>query len=572
MFKWNLKIFKQLIKIAKPYWFSNTASRGKRLLLVLIILSIASSTILVFETLQRGEIISSLAVRDGDRFWQTLKLICLIIVISVPLISFKTYVESRLALDWRRWLTDKYLSEYLSEQRFFNLNAYSEIDNHDRTIAEDIDEFSQQSLFLFVQCLDASIQLIAFVGIIWLIYQPMVWFLLVYSVVGTGILFLLFSRKLTVINFAQYRQEADFRFGLIRVRDNTESIAFYCGEALEKSQVAGKFKKAIANFNHLIKWQFGLDLFQNGFQFLTMIIPAIILAPSIISGSIEVGAVTQSQIAFERIWLSLSLVILQFEKITALAAGIKRIAELDERLESLPKRSVTEGNLISLEASDRLSLKQLSVDTPDLDSQIIKSLSVEVVPQNNILIVGESGVGKTSLVRAIAGLWQSGTGVISKPTSENILFLPQRPYLILGTLEQQLIYPYLSRQYTHHKLVEIIKKVNLNEVLNKFGGLDAKQEWWRVLSRGEQQRLAFARLLLHQPKYAVLDESTSALDGHNQDLLYQELALTSITYISVGHRANLLQYHQQVLQLKSDRSWEIFLAEEFSFNGKIEES
>ncbi|MEL6930096.1 MAG: ATP-binding cassette domain-containing protein [Cyanobacteria bacterium J06600_6] len=393
----------------------------------------------------------------------------------------------------------------------------------------------------------------------------MVLFLLVYSVVGTGILFLLFARKLTIINFEQYKKEADFRFGLIRVRDNIESIAFYRGERLEKSQIIKKLKTAISNFNRLIKWQFSLDLFQNGFQFLTMIIPAILLAPSIFAGTIEVGAVTQSQIAFERIWLSLSLIIFQFEKITALTAGIERIASLSDRLKSLPDLPEGNGNVINLQAGEELTLEKVSITTPDLSSQLIDDLSIKVIPKTNLLIVGESGVGKTSLVRAIAGLWHSGTGVINKPQRSDILFLPQHPYLILGTLEEQLIYPYLSKQFSHHKLVEIIKKVNLSEILYKFGGLGGEADWSQVLSRGEQQRLAFARLLLHQPKYAVLDESTSALDGQNQDLLYRELALTSITYVSVGHRPNLLPYHQQVLELKHDRTWQLIPASEFSF-------
>ena len=246
MGKWDFKLLKQLWQIAKPYWFSRSLTQGKKLLVSLIILSIVSSVILVLETVQRGEIISSLADRDGDRFWQTIKLIGLIIVVSVPLISFKTYVESRLALDWRRWLTDKFLHKYLSQKRFFYLNSYSQLDNPDRTIAEDIDEISQQTLFLFVQSLDALIQLLAFVGIIWFIYKPLVLFLLVYSVVGTGILFLLFARKLTAVNFEQYKREAYFRFGLIRVRDNTESIAFYGGEKLEKSQIVKKLTSAIA--------------------------------------------------------------------------------------------------------------------------------------------------------------------------------------------------------------------------------------------------------------------------------------------------------------------------------------
>ncbi|MGD1919477.1 MAG: ABC transporter ATP-binding protein/permease [Pleurocapsa sp.] len=565
MFEFDLSLLKEFGKIAKLYWFSQSKKTARSLLFILIILSVVTSSILVLETIQRGEIISSLAVRDGDRCWQTLQLIGLIIGVSVPLISFKTYVESRLALNWRKWLTERFLKRYLTEQKFFYLNFYSELDNPDRTIAEDINEFSQQSLFLLVQSLDALIQLLAFVSIIWLIYQPLVLFLLIYSVVGTGGLFLLFLRKLTVINIELYKKEADLRFGVIRVRDNTESIAFYRGEKLEKSQIVKKFKIAIANFNRLIKWQFGLDLFQNGFQFLTMIIPAILLAPSIFSGTIEVGAVTQSQIAFERIWLSLSLVIFQFEKITALAAGVKRIVDLNNYLESLPSLENIDRDVISDRENKQLSIKNISIKTPDLSNQIINNLSLEVIPKQNLLIVGESGVGKTSLVRTIAGLWQSGTGIIHKPHTEDILFLPQSPYLILGTLKQQLIYPYLSTEIDKQKLIEIIGRVNLSEVLNKFGNLEAEKDWSQVLSRGEQQRLAFARLLLHQPKYAVLDESTSALDGHNQDLLYRELATTPITYISVGHRSNLLQYHQQVLQLSSDRSWHLFPANEFSF-------
>ena len=564
MFEFDLKLLNQFWKIAKPYWFNSSGIKARRLLFILVFLSIVTSSILVLETVQRGEIISSLAVRDSDRFWQTIKIISLIIVISVPLISFKTYVESRLALNWRGWLTDRFINKYLSQKRFFYLNSYSDLDNPDRTISEDINEFSQQSLYLFVQCLDGFIQLLAFVSIIWFIYKPLVLFLLIYSIVGTGILFLLFARKLTAVNFEQYKREANFRFGAIRVRDNTESIAFYGGESLEKAQITKKLKSALDNFNRLIKWQFGLDFFQNGFQFLTMIIPAILLAPSIFAGTIEVGAVTQSQIAFERIWLSLSLIIFQFEKITALAAGVKRIVDLSNYLDSQTDSMVT-NNIIRTEENKRLFLENVSLETPDLSNKIIKDLSFQVIRDKNILIVGESGVGKTSLVRAIAGLWNSGTGVVYKPQSKDIMFLPQRPYLILGSLKQQLIYPYISSEIDKQTLVEIIDRVNLSGVLNKFRGLETIRDWSRVLSRGEQQRLAFARLLLHQPKYAILDESTSALDGENQDLLYRELAATPITYISVGHRANLLQYHQQVLQLNSDRTWRVLPAKEFDF-------
>ncbi|MEM8829561.1 MAG: ABC transporter ATP-binding protein/permease [Cyanobacteria bacterium P01_G01_bin.19] len=566
MFSWDSKPIEQFWQIAQPYWYSRGETQGRKLLFMSVCLSIISSVILAIETIQRGEIISALAIRDGDRFWQTIIYLSLIIIVSVPLLSFKTYIESKLALNWRKWLTDKFLHRYLEERRFYYLNNYSTLDNPDRTIAEDINEFSQQSLFLFLQTLDGLVQLIAFIGILWLVYKPMVLFLLIYSVVGTGILFLLFISKLTSINIEQYRREADLRFGLIKVRDNTESIAFYGSEVLEESSVREKLKKAIANFNRLIKWQFNLDLFQNGFQFSTMILPAILLAPSIFAGNIEIGAISQSQIAFERIWLSLSLIIFQFEKITALAAGIKRIADLNEYLKSLSTDPAGNDNLIKIKTSKSLAFENVTLSVPDRNEQIIENLSLKIEPEKNILIVGNSGVGKTSLVRAIGGLWNSGSGSINKPRSSDILFLPQSPYLILGTFKEQLLYPYLENNISEDKLLETIDKVNLGQVLNKFGTLDANEDWSRVLSRGEQQRLAFARLLLHQPKYAILDESTSALDGDNQDSLYRILANTNTTYISVGHRPNLLLYHQQVLQLIDSTTWSLIPAQEFSFN------
>ena len=296
-----------------------------------------------------------------------------------------------------------------------------------------------------------------------------------------------------------------------------------------------------------------------------MILPAILLAPSIFAGNIEIGAISQSQIAFERIWLSLSLIIFQFEKLTALTAGIQRIFDLNEYLKSLSATQTEKNNLIKVKEAKSLAFKNITLVTPDRHNQIIQNLSLSIKPQENILIVGNSGVGKTSLVRAIGGLWNSGSGTINKPRSADILFLPQSPYLILGSLKEQLFYPHLDKNIPDEKLLETLHQANLDRVLNRFGSLNAREDWSQVLSRGEQQRLAFTRLLLHQPKYAILDESTSALDGDNQDLLYRLLASTNITYISVGHRPNLLPYHQQVLQLIDSQTWNLMPASEFSF-------
>ena len=588
--KIDSQILKQFWQITKLYWLSPQQKKARYLLLLLIILSVFSSSFLIWETLQRGEIISSLAVRDGARFWQSIKVLSFIIIITIPLSSFKLYIESKLGLNWRKWLTETILDKYLNNRKFYYLNSYSHIDNPDQRIAEDIKNFSQQSLFLFTLTLDSLIQLIAFVGILWLIYQPLVLLLVIYSTLGTTLLVFLFAKALTIINFEQIKKEADFRFTLIRTRDNAESIAFYQGEKIEYHQVRQKLRAALNNFSRLIRWQFGLDIFQNGFQFITIIIPALILAPSILAGQIEVGTITQSQIAFERIWLSLSLAIFQLEKLTTLAAEVRRLASLIDYLKAksnieLSQESVIRSrhtDIINIKENNQLSFVNLSLATPNLETKLINNLSLSISKGQRLLIVGNSGVGKSSLVKAIAGLWQSGTGLIIKPEKKDILFLPQRPYLILGSLQDQILYPNFKQEIednfqqrnfinTKHefdleKLWELVEQVNLTEVVKKNGGLTIEKNWSQILSRGEQQRLAFARLLLHQPKYVILDEATSALDDYNQDLLYRQLEATKITFISIGHRSNLLQYHQQVLQLTEEKSWYLLPAKDFSFS------
>lgn len=566
MLKVNYYSLKQFWQIAKPYWFSQKETKAKALLLLLILLSIISSTLLAWETIQRGEIISALADRDSRRFWDTIRTLSLIIVLSVPLISIKSYVEATIGLYWRKWLTNKFLQDYLLKRHFYNIKSYSNIDNPDRSISEDINNLTQNSLFLFTLIIDSIVQIIAFIGIIWLIYKPMILFLILYSILGTGLLFFVFGKVLTAINLKQIEKEANLRFGLIRVKDYAESIAFYRGENTERQQVKSRLIAVITNFNRLIKWQFGLNIFQNSFQFITMLIPGIILAPSIFAGTIEVGAITQSQTAFERIWLSLSIIIVQFDKLTNLAASIERLTILNNCFHyPIDLQNNTE-NTIQIKSSNKVSLQNISLMIPNTAIKLVEELSLSVRSGDRILITGDSGVGKSSLVRAIAGLWRSGTGTIGKPKKSDILFLPQSPYLTIGTLADQLTYPNVEQTLDRDKLWLIIKKVNLTKVISKAEDLAVEKNWSSILSRGEQQRLAFARLFLYYPKYAILDESTSALDTQNQDLLYQELQQTSITYLSVGHRPSLLQYHQKVLYLGKDKKWLLFFATDFQFS------
>lgn len=269
-------------------------------------------------------------------------------------------------------------------------------------------------------------------------------------------------------------------------------------------------------------------------------------------------AVAQASSSFRSVLAAFALIILQFEQLSSLVAATNRVAILQTYLTAEKIFASTIDN----SKDSHIKLEHLTLQTPDYQTTLVQDLSVAIKPKNNLLIVGASGVGKSSLLRAIAKLWQSGTGLISKPASNEIFFLPQKPYMVLGTLKKQILYPQVDKKIEDQILRETFKKVNLFHFIERFD-LDTEKEWSTIMSLGEQQRLAFARLLIAKPKYAILDEATSALDSKNEELLYQLLQEANITYISVGHRISLVKYHQQILKLKSDKSWELHSHQQF---------
>ena len=552
------QLWKNFWRVSKPYWFSQERKGAVTLLSLLILLSVTSSSFLVIEIIQRGELVSSLAKQDSDRFFRTLLLLFGVIVTTIPLISFKTYIQGKLSLYWRKWLTHRFQHRYFDNINYYRLNFSTDLDNPDQRIAEDINNFTQTSLLLLTILFDSILQLILFSGVLWATSPILMFVLIIYAVGGTLITTLVFGRKLVAINFEQLKREANFRFGLIRVRNNAESIAFYRGQNQEFSRVKQRFTNAFKNFNNLIRWQFGLTIFQNGYQYINFVLPFIILAPRIFAGDLEIGAVTRSQAAFERIGFALGLIINQFDKLSALSAAVNRLSALSEFTEN--KKSLSNGvnTNILVQESPELEINHLTVKIPEISKTVVKDLSISLKQGESLLIMGDSGVGKSSLLRAIAGLWNFGSGNIYRPKPEDILFLPQHPYMILGSLRQQLLYPYLDKQISNQQLTEVLNTVNLSKIANKYQDLDTVEDWSQLLSIGEQQRLAFARLLLTKPNYAILDEATSALDETNESQLYQQLQQTEITYISVGHNPQLLKYHQQVLEINNKQEWNLY--------------
>jgi ABC-type uncharacterized transport system fused permease/ATPase subunit len=400
---------------------------------------------------------------------------------------------------------------------------------------------------LLVIAVDSIVQFAGFFTVLWFVSQSLLAVLLTYAIVGTGVTGLIFGRALIGINREQLKREADFRYGLVRIRENGEAIAFYQGEAPEYRQVQQRFLFALRNFNRLIRWQFSLTLFQNSYQYITFILPFIVLAPRLFAGELEIGVVSQSQAAFERVGLSLGLVITQFDQLSAFMAGVDRLDRLSQASNQFPPAQ------IEFISESPLTLQHLTVRIPQTQKILIHDLSLTLPPEMSLLIMGESGVGKSSLLRTIATLWQSGSGTIVSPPSQ--LFLPQRPYMLLGSLRQQLLYP--RSIASDQELEQVLQQVNLASLTARSGGLDAVEDWAKILSLGEQQRLAFARLILTNPQYALLDEATSALDEATEAKLYALLRQTAIAFISVGHRPTLVEHHQRLLQLYPDQTWSL---------------
>ncbi|MEM9267025.1 MAG: ATP-binding cassette domain-containing protein, partial [Cyanobacteria bacterium P01_F01_bin.13] len=381
------------------------------------------------------------------------------------------------------------------------------------------------------------------------------------------------------LNFEQLKKEANFRFSLVRIRENAEAIAFYQGEDQEATQVNNRFMAAFDNYKQLLGWELGLNGFTNAYEFLPFVLPALVVAPAIFSGDMEVGKVSEAQGAFIRVFFSLNLIVARFQSLSAFGAGIDRLygfatslghveepdtaetppKDEEEDAETVPEtEEVTdESPMIGREIATELVLENLTLQTPNYQRTLIEDLSLELDGKSSLLVVGPSGCGKSSLMRAIAGLWNSGTGTIQRPELEKLLFLPQKPYMILGSLREQLLYPYPDIEIDDTQLKLALKQVNLSDLDERFGGFEAEEEWSDVLSLGEQQRLSFARVLLHQPTYTILDEATSALDRDNEQQLYDHLAATQTAYLSVGHRQSLEAYHQSILRLSEDHTWQL---------------
>ena len=545
--------------LIRPYWFSEDRWAGRGLLLVVVVLNLFIVYINVLLSKWYNLFYNSLQDKDFAAFGSLLLRFSWLAGLFIVAAVYQIYLNQMLQIRWRRWLTDRYLGAWLADGAYYRMQLSSgETDNPDQRIADDLRLFVTGALTLSIGGMRAVVTLVSFLGILWglsgsvtlpigggvTVPGYMVWAALLYAIAGTWLTNLI-GRPLVRLNFNQQRYEADFRFSLVRFRENTEGVALYGGEADEMRSFRERFSAVVRNWWDIMRQQKRLTWFTAGYSQAAIIFPILVAAPRYFRGEIPLGALMQTSQAFGQVQDSLSFIVTSYTDIAEWRAVVLRLLGFERALARVRAEAAVEGVHHGTGAADSLSLDRVTLALPG-GRPLMEGVSFDIRPGDTALISGPSGAGKSTLFRAIAGIWPFGRGDVRLPRDGRVLFLPQKPYLPIGTLREVVSYPTPLSGVSDAALRQALEAVGLPELA---GRLDEATHWALALSPGEQQRIAFARALVQKPEWLFLDEATSALDEETEARLYALLRerLPGTTVVSVGHRSTLRAFHARRL-------------------------
>jgi vitamin B12/bleomycin/antimicrobial peptide transport system ATP-binding/permease protein len=551
-------LFRDAWSITKPYWFSEDRWAGRGLLVAVVALNLGIVGINVLLNKWNNAFYNSLQDKDYAVFVTQIFKFTYLAAAYIVMAVYQLYLNQMLQIRWRRWLTERYLGAWLRDTSYYRMQLHaSETDNPDQRISEDLRLFVSTTLGLSLGILRAVVTLVSFVAILWSLSGPltipwlnvtvpgyMVWAALVYAILGTWLTDWI-GRPLVMLNFNQQRYEADFRFSLVRFRENTEGVALYHGEADELRGFRERFGNVVRNWWAIMRQQKRLTSFTAGYGQAAIIFPFVVAAPRYFRGEFALGGLMQTASAFGQVQDSLSYIVSTYTDIAEWRAVVARLGGFERALADVRTEAAIQGIRHEEAPGHGLELDHVSLGLPD-GRPLVDDVSFSLHQGDTALISGPSGSGKSTLFRAIAGIWPFGRGRVSMPAGDRVLFLPQKPYLPLGTIREIVAYPAPPEGVSDAMLREALEAVELPELT---GRLDESANWALRLSPGEQQRIAFARALVQKPDWLFLDEATSAIDEEAEARLYALLRerLPGATLFSVGHRSTLRPFHARRL-------------------------
>ncbi|MGC8115283.1 ABC transporter ATP-binding protein/permease [Metapseudomonas otitidis] len=550
----------QFWQVAGPYLSPKRSWKPLLVFTLLLVMALFSVRMNVLFSFWYNGFYSALQGLDQTAFWYFLGIFAVLAAIHVLRALFNYYLTQAFNIRWRVWLTERLTGDWMNGDAYYRGQFLDEpVDNPDQRIELDVNAFVTGSVSLALGAVSALVSLVAFTGILWGLSAPltvggveipraMVFAVYIYVIIATWIAFRL-GRPLIRLNFLNEKLTANFRYALMRLREYAENVAFYQGTAIERGTLLGRFSALIGNVWAMVYRSLKFDGFNLVVSQVAVVFPFILQAPRFFSGAIKLGDVMQTSQAFGQVQDSLSFFRTSYDTFAQYRATLDRLTgflDANQQARELPK-------VDTHEAADGLRIESLDVLRPD-GHRLLADLALELVPGQALLIKGPSGSGKTTLLRALAGLWPYAEGTVYRPGGHQALFLSQRPYLPLGDLRTAIAYPNTAVAEDDERLKQALRQVNLAHLAER---LELSQDWTRILSIGEQQRLAFARVLFNRPRVVFLDESTSAMDEGLEHALYSLLRehLDETLLVSVGHRATLAQFHTHRLDVDGQGGW-----------------